>query len=166
MRSLRTRLLFKTGLKPTKLQEGITFSLMQALNLRTLCDLTVFAIPVFVIPVVYHDTMHHNIASILIALTISRTKRIYSCSVLQIMAYVRRNTIQISFAKIPSQLKELASRVSKTSTFTKRHGQLLNLVTSNIDEKMLGVLFQFFDPKHHCFTFPDYQLVPTLEEFS
>ena len=28
------------------------------------------------------------------------------------------------------------------------------------------VLFQFFDPVHHCFTFPDYQLVPTLEELS
>ena len=31
---------------------------------------------------------------------------------------------------------------------------------------MLKVLFQFFDPLHHCFTFPDYQLVPTMEEFS
>ena len=30
----------------------------------------------------------------------------------------------------------------------------------------MKVLFQFFDPLHHCFTFPDYQLVPTLEEFS
>ena len=30
----------------------------------------------------------------------------------------------------------------------------------------MSVLFQFFDPKHHCFTFPDYQLVPTLEESS
>ena len=29
----------------------------------------------------------------------------------------------------------------------------------------MKVLFQFFDPLHHCFTFPDYQLVPTLEEF-
>ena len=28
------------------------------------------------------------------------------------------------------------------------------------------MLFQFFDPMHHCLTFPDYQLVPTLEEFS
>ena len=27
------------------------------------------------------------------------------------------------------------------------------------------VLFQFFDPKHHCFTFLDYQLVPTMEDF-
>ena len=31
---------------------------------------------------------------------------------------------------------------------------------------MMSVSFQFFDPFHHCFTFPDYQLVPTLEEFS
>ena len=31
---------------------------------------------------------------------------------------------------------------------------------------MVRVLFQFFDPKHHGFTFPDYQLVPTMEEFS
>ena len=31
---------------------------------------------------------------------------------------------------------------------------------------MLKVLFRFFDPLHHCFIFPDYQLVPTLEEVS
>ena len=31
---------------------------------------------------------------------------------------------------------------------------------------MMKVLFQFFDSLHHCFTFPDYQLVPTLEELS
>ena len=30
----------------------------------------------------------------------------------------------------------------------------------------MGVLFQFFDFKHHYFTFLDYQLVPTMEEFS
>ena len=30
----------------------------------------------------------------------------------------------------------------------------------------MSVLFQFFDPLHHCFTFPDYQLLPTMEEFS
>ena len=44
--------------------------------------------------------------------------------------------------------------------------QLLNLVTSKPDEELLKVLFQFFDPLHHCFTFLDYQLVPTMEEFS
>ena len=101
-----------------------------------------------------------------IGLTISKTNGIHLCSVLKIMAFIRRNTIRISFVKIPSQLKELVSRVSETSAFTKRHGRLLDLVTSNFDEKMMNVLFKIFDPKHHCFTFRDYQLVPTMEEFS
>ena len=63
-------------------------------------------------------------------------------------------------------LQQLVSRVSETSSFTKKYDRLLNLVTTSFDEKMMSVLFQFFDPKHHCFTFPDYQLVPTMEEFS
>ena len=82
------------------------------------------------------------------------------------MASVRKNTIRVNFVQIPAQLKKLASRVYETSMFIKRHGQLLSLVTSKFNEQMLSVLFQFFDPVHHCFTFPDYQLVPTLEEFS
>ena len=82
LRSSRTRLLFIGQVELIQLQEGTTFDLMQALNLRTLCELTVLAIPVFDIPVFYHDIMHHNITSILIALTISKTKGIYLCSVL------------------------------------------------------------------------------------
>ena len=80
------------------------------------------------------------------------------------MASVRRNTIRVNFVQIPAQLK-LASKVSETSMFIKRHGQLLSLVTSKLDEQMMSVLFQFFDHVHHCFTFPDYQLVPMMEEF-
>ena len=30
----------------------------------------------------------------------------------------------------------------------------------------MSVLVQFYDPLYHCFTFQDYQLVPTLEDFS
>ena len=30
----------------------------------------------------------------------------------------------------------------------------------------MSVLVQFYDPLYHCFTFQDFQLVPTLEEFS
>ena len=82
------------------------------------------------------------------------------------MDSLRRKTIQINLVRIPPQLKELASRIPENSPFTERHGHLLNLVTSNTEEDMMKVLFQFFDPLHHCFTFPDYQLVPTLEEFS
>ena len=76
---------------------------------------------------------------------------------------MRRNTIRINLVKVPPQLKELESRVPNYSLFTKKYGRLINLVTSNFEEDMVHVLFQFFDPKHHCFTFPDYQLVPTME---
>ena len=82
------------------------------------------------------------------------------------MASIRRNFIRINFVRVPSQLKELVSQVPENSQFTKRHGYLLSLVTSGFEEDMMRVLFQFFDPRHHCFTFPDYQLVPTMEEFS
>ena len=67
---------------------------------------------------------------------------------------------------IPSQLKELVSEIPDHSQFIKRHGYLLDLVTSGFEEDMMSVVFQFFDLKHHCFTFPDYQLVPIKEEFS
>ena len=60
----------------------------------------------------------------------------------------------------------LVSKVPESSKLTKRHGHLLSLVTSGFEEDMMSVLFQFFDPAHHCFTFPDYQLVPIMEEFS
>ena len=68
--------------------------------------------------------------------------------------------------KVHPQLEELTSRIPERSPFTERHGRLIYLVTSNSDEEMIKVLFQFFDPLHHCFTFPDYQLVPTMKEFS
>ena len=77
-----------------------------------------------------------------------------------------RKTIQVNLVRIPPQLKELTSRIPENSLFSERHGRLLNLVNSNIEEDMVKVLFQFFDPLHHYFTLPDYQLVPTLEEFS
>ena len=82
------------------------------------------------------------------------------------MASARRNTIQINLVKAPLQLKDLALRIPESSPFTEKHSRLLNLVTSKPDEELLKVLFQFFDPLHHYFTFPDYQLVPTMEEFS
>ena len=82
------------------------------------------------------------------------------------MASARRNTIQINLIRVPSKLKELDSRVLENSSFTKRYGRLLNLVTSSLEEDMIRVLFHFFDHVYHCFTFHDYQLVPTMEEFS
>ncbi|KAI5447441.1 hypothetical protein KIW84_015048 [Lathyrus oleraceus] len=77
-----------------------------------------------------------------------------------------RKTIRINFVVISPQLKDLVSELPDHAQFVKKHGSLLNLVTTGFKEYVMRVLFQFFDPKHHCFTFPDYQLVPTLEEFS
>ena len=77
-----------------------------------------------------------------------------------------RKTIRINFVVTSPQLKDLVSELPDHAQFHKKHGHLLNLVTTGFKEDMMRVLFQFFDPKHHCFTFPDYQLVPTLEEFS
>ena len=82
------------------------------------------------------------------------------------METIRRKTIQVNLVRVPPQLKELTSRIPENSSFSERHGRLISLVNTNIEEEMVKVLFQFFDPLHHCFTFPDYQLVPTLEEFS
>ncbi|KAI5422598.1 hypothetical protein KIW84_045872 [Lathyrus oleraceus] len=77
-----------------------------------------------------------------------------------------RKTIRINFVATSPQLKDLVSELPDHAQFIKKHGYLLNLVTTGFKEDMMRVLFQFFDPKHHCFTFPDYKLVPTLEEFS
>ncbi|KAI5430222.1 hypothetical protein KIW84_034702 [Lathyrus oleraceus] len=77
-----------------------------------------------------------------------------------------RKTIRINLVAISPQLKDLVSELPDQTQFVKKHGSLLSLVTTGFKEDMMRVLFQFFDPKHHCFTFPDYHLVPTLEEFS
>ena len=81
------------------------------------------------------------------------------------MHSTRRKTIRIDFVKVPPQLKELVLRVPNDSPFTKKYGRLINLITTNFEGDMVHVIFQFFDFKHHFFTFPDYQLVLTMEEF-
>src|SRR3954468_19201427 len=85
---------------------------------------------------------------------------------LQVMAPATKDYIRINISTIPSELKDLVSEFPRNVQFTEKHGHLLHLVTSKFEEDMIRVLFQFFDPEHHCFTFPDYQLVPTLGEFS
>ena len=82
------------------------------------------------------------------------------------MDSAHRKTIRINFVEIPPKLKELVSQVLESSLFNKRYGYLFSLVATGFDEGLMSVLFKFFNLKHHCFTFPDYQLVPTLEGFS
>ncbi|KAK2375369.1 hypothetical protein QL285_076261 [Trifolium repens] len=65
-----------------------------------------------------------------------------------------------------SRLRELGSQVASPEDFCKNHGNLLSLLRVNIAKGSMGTLVQFYDPLYHGFTFPDYQLVPTLEEYS
>lgn len=64
------------------------------------------------------------------------------------------------------RLRELASLVKNPLDFAKRYGNLLTLLNTDVDEGLLKTFVQFYDPVFRCFTFPDYQLLPTLEEYA
>ena len=64
------------------------------------------------------------------------------------------------------ELWKLSSFVLDPLDFKQHHGKLLSILSADVVEGLLSVLVQFYDPLYHCFTFPDYQLVPTLEEYA
>jgi len=77
-----------------------------------------------------------------------------------------RRTHRYEFKKPDLEsLRKLAEMLKDPGHFRKRYGYLLNILKTNVDEGLLNTLVQFYDPLYHCFTFPDYQLVPTLEEY-
>jgi len=63
-------------------------------------------------------------------------------------------------------LRKLGTVITDPVGFQSRHGKLLNILNTKFDEGILKTLVQFYDPRYHCFTFLDYQLVPTLEEYA
>ena len=63
------------------------------------------------------------------------------------------------------ELKDLMNSQQK-DVFGKRYGNLLSLLDAQVEDVALQTLLQFYDPVLHCFTFQDYQLAPTLEEYS
>ena len=50
--------------------------------------------------------------------------------------------------------------------FVDQYGDILTLLKMVVDPVPLQTLLQFYDPELRCFTFQDYQLAPTLEEYS
>ena len=50
--------------------------------------------------------------------------------------------------------------------FGKNYGNLLSILNQQVDYTTLITLAQFYDLPLRCFTFQDFQLAPTLEEFS
>ena len=83
------------------------------------------------------------------------------------MDYGRKRSRKYTF-KIPQveELGKLGKLVVNPQAFKEKYGKLLPLLNTNIVDGILPTLVQFYDPTYHCFTFPDYQLMPTLEEYS
>jgi hypothetical protein len=82
------------------------------------------------------------------------------------MDIVRRNIKKISFKKPElTNLRKLGSLVSDPEKFQEHHGGILSILKTDVEVGALEALIRFYDPLYHCFTFPDYQLVPTLEEY-
>ncbi|XP_050896899.1 uncharacterized protein LOC127103708 [Lathyrus oleraceus] len=78
-----------------------------------------------------------------------------------------RSQFQFNFP-VPdlSLLQDLATRMEDHDGFRKRYGNILSLMKVKVDNMALRVLSHFYGPTYHCFTFSDYQLSPTLEEFA
>ncbi|XP_050920005.1 uncharacterized protein LOC127137600 [Lathyrus oleraceus] len=50
--------------------------------------------------------------------------------------------------------------------FKEAYGNLLGILNTEVNIIVVHTLVQFYDPPLRCFTFQDYQLAPTLEEYS
>ncbi|KAI5419673.1 hypothetical protein KIW84_043730 [Lathyrus oleraceus] len=81
----------------------------------------------------------------------------------------KRKTCSYSFHREPlTPLVELGSFVTddRLKSFVGRYGDILTVLKTVVDPVPLQTLLQFYDPELRCFTFQDYQLAPTLEEYS
>ena len=80
------------------------------------------------------------------------------------MDFGRRQTRKYTF-KNPKleDLRMLGSLITNPEAFEEKYGKLLSLLKTGMTDGILSTLVQFYDPVYHCFTFPDYQLMPTLE---
>ena len=67
-----------------------------------------------------------------------------------------------------SELKRLSSYLKGDvlNNFNKNYDNLLLILNTLVDPMALITLFQFYDKELQCFTFQDYQLVSTLEEYA
>ena len=55
-----------------------------------------------------------------------------------------------------ASLRDLALKVKNPTGFRLRYGGLLTVLRTNVEEKLVHTLVQFYDPVLRCFTFPDF----------
>ncbi|XP_058765972.1 uncharacterized protein LOC131639498 [Vicia villosa] len=80
-----------------------------------------------------------------------------------------KHTFSCSFYREDiTPLVRLSTRVTgqNLDEFRKTYGHILLMLTTRIDEWGLYTLLQFYDSELRCFTFQDYQIAPTLEEYA
>ena len=63
-----------------------------------------------------------------------------------------------------ADLWELVSGPNKRK-FYDLYGQIASLITVEVDEALIRVAIQFWDPSYRCFTFNGEDLMPTAEEY-
>ncbi|XP_050896200.1 uncharacterized protein LOC127102928 [Lathyrus oleraceus] len=83
------------------------------------------------------------------------------------MEHRMRNTNKYTF-KSPdlTELKKLGFMMVSREDIRARYGRLVGILKTKVEDGVLNTLVQSYDPLYRCFTFPDYQLMPTLEEYS
>ncbi|XP_058759536.1 uncharacterized protein LOC131632824 [Vicia villosa] len=75
--------------------------------------------------------------------------------------------VKISLGALPA-LAERSPPANKVD-FEKKYGKILDILDSPLtkyQERGIHTLLQFYEPSLRCFTFVDFQLLPTLEEYS
>ncbi|XP_058788004.1 uncharacterized protein LOC131662278 [Vicia villosa] len=83
------------------------------------------------------------------------------------MELERRKTKKYTFNILKvEELRKLGSLIVDQDKFYDKYGRLLYLLKTKMKEGILSTLIQFYDSFYHFFTFPDYQLLLTLEEYS
>ena len=60
----------------------------------------------------------------------------------------------------------LIPEIESSADFRKKFGSIVSLMNLWMKEGILSNLVQLYDSVYRCFTFPDYQLMPTLEDYS
>ncbi|XP_050916426.1 uncharacterized protein LOC127131551 [Lathyrus oleraceus] len=81
----------------------------------------------------------------------------------------RRGICSYKFVKPPLKtLRGLGARLvfDNKDKFKKAYGNLIGMLNTKVNTMAFHALVQFYDPPLRCFTFQDYHLVPTLEEYS
>ena len=76
---------------------------------------------------------------------------------------VRVNAIKLDMTKIKTIKGKLSEKALKM--FVRRYDDTLELTKVDVQLDAISTLVQFYNPLLRCFTFQDFQLAPTLEEF-